>query len=207
MVPGLPESRLSDAEAASLPPDSVPAPWTSQVHGTVWVRFRRGPVNGTLPLSAAAFIDYLDGPVGPYREVVTGALLRSLTVHVPFLAVDSARSVHGGRRNWALPKAFARIGDLTADGHGWHVCARARPWGPSLPFRARIAVRQPIGTALVRVRGRARLVVLRCHAEGPTLGPWIGSGRRLGVTIDGLLHIGPPRADRNGGRAQSARST
>src|SRR5262249_8531155 len=81
--------------------------------------------------------------------------------HVPFIAVDSLASIHGGRANWALPKTFAAFDWSVApeelgrgpfsirgegadasggggDAHGlpaWSVSASVAPRGRRLPVR------------------------------------------------------------------------
>ena len=77
---------------------------------------------------------------------------------MPFIAVDSLPSVHGGRENWALPKTLARFDwperprggfELDAEGEGWSVHATVRPRPRRLPFAAVLRNRQvtPDGAA------------------------------------------------------------
>ncbi|MHB8242684.1 MAG: acetoacetate decarboxylase family protein [Solirubrobacteraceae bacterium] len=60
-----------------------------------------------------AFLRYKEGPVGAYDELLAmpNVLLRDrrLSLHVPFIAVDSEASIAGGRGNWALPKTLAEF--------------------------------------------------------------------------------------------------
>ena len=116
------------------------------------------------------------------------------------MAVDSAISLVGGRTNWSLPKTLARfegdpVGDraMAAGGETWKLSARARPLGPSLPYRGGVALVQvwPDGSvrrATGRIRGRARLArvtvevsggaeLRRCVGEGSFLGAIVESGR------------------------------
>ena len=102
-----------------------------------------GAPDGTIVDAYQVTYDGLETPVGPYREVFAGPLLRGTllpVVHIPFIAVDSLPSVHGGRAHWALPKAVASFtGDvgssITAAGEGWSVSVDARARGLRLPLR------------------------------------------------------------------------
>lgn len=208
-LPGVVESTLPAALPARLPVTTPPAPWTCRVRAVLWVQ--RGVVplpasspwaRRTLPLVVGAVVDYLDSPVGAYREVFAGQLLRPAgrpAVHVPFLAVDSLPSVHGGRVHWGLPKAVAAFhgdvgtGRLTATGDGWSVEVDAARRGLPVPLRAPLAVEQVLGRAAVGVRGRGRLTAVRVRASGPTLTGWLGQGTHVGVVYQGRLVVGAPR--------------
>jgi hypothetical protein len=118
---------------------------------------------------------------------------------VPFIAVDSPASVHGGRENWALPKTLARFEwpdaprggfELDAEGRGWSVHATVRPRARRLPFAARMRNRQvtPAGTEITfdsRWRGRARLASVELETRGPTLPGWLRSGGHPALVIEG----------------------
>jgi hypothetical protein len=84
-----------------------------------------------LPLTVAAFLRYKEGPVGAYDELLAmpNVLLRRrrLSLHVPFIAVDSEASIAGGRGNWALPKTLAEFEWHERDGLPRHIRAQARP--------------------------------------------------------------------------------
>lgn len=193
-VPGVPESRLPTDLV--LPDVDAPAPWSTRVRATLWFQRGRAPVAAPAwPLVVGALVTYLDTPVGPYREVFAGPVLRRLrpTVTIPFIAVDSPASVVGGRRNWQLPKALATFDGGTARGDGWQVDVSAVPRGPHLPLRGRFATDQGGGPATVRLRGTGRLSVVRVSASGPTIADWIATGAHLGLVAEGRMDIGPTR--------------
>src|SRR5215218_6815909 len=112
--------------------DVPPPPWTSEIDAVVWWHQAVAPPpddvrdRALLPLTLGGFVAYHQGPVGPYDEVFAAPyVLRDGASHIPFMAVDSERSIAGGRGNWALPKEpatfTARGGRLTAEGDGWRV--------------------------------------------------------------------------------------
>jgi hypothetical protein len=158
-----------------------PAPWLSEIDAVVWL-------DG---ITLHGLIAYRDGPVGPYREVFAAPLtLRG--ARVTFMAVDSERSLAGGRANWALPKEMARFeadgARTTAAGDGWTltVSVRARP--RSVPAYGVVVCSQdwPDGVARgfrVTVRGRARLGSVEVE----------GRGRRSAVLFSGRQLVGAPR--------------
>src|SRR5688572_26216439 len=119
-VEGVTESALLDADAARLPPTSAPAPWATVLDAVVWFH-RAAPgaagrlpgrlqARKALPVTVGALVRYRETPVGPYHEVLAAPALllgrRGPEAAVPFIAVDSLPSVHGGRENWALPKTL-----------------------------------------------------------------------------------------------------
>jgi hypothetical protein len=215
-VPGVAETVLTDALRERLPDVSPPAPWAAAVRAVVWwhraapgadahlhpgLRGRR-----TLPLTVGAFVTYDRSPVGPYREVLASPVLvadgRMLPVHVPFIAVDSVDSLHGGRANWALPKTLAAFGpSFTARGDGdgapWRVEARVR----ARPRAARISLTTralQVGTAdellriPVRLHGRVRPARVEVGATGPTLDAWLRSGIHAAVVVEGDARFEAP---------------
>jgi hypothetical protein len=213
-LPGVPESRLPADLLARLPSSTSPPPWHCRVRAVVWVQRAQAPLpaaspyaGGVLPLTLGAVVDYVETPVGPYREVFAGPLLRRAgrpLVHIPFMAVDSLASVHGGRAHWQLPKTMAAFrGDVVAGsadvtGDGWSVRVRAAAYGPRLP------VLSPFGSAqtghggrrlsaAVDLRGRGRLARVEVTAQGPTLSGWLGSGRHVGVVAEGTMVVHPSR--------------
>src|SRR3954447_26437830 len=114
-VPGVPESTLDGAMAASLPSEAPPAPWAVECTGITWLTRARGvreTLGSLLPDGRAAvvvggMISYVQTPVGPYHEIFGSIGLRNkrdVSVSIPFMAVDSRDSVVGGRQNWSLPK-------------------------------------------------------------------------------------------------------
>lgn len=204
------ESRLSAALLAQLPLATSPPPWRCRLQAVVWVQRTVAPLpagspyaDRVLPLTVGAVVDYVGSPVGPYREVFAGPLVRGAggpAVHVPFIAVDSLPSLCGGRTHWRLPKTMAAVsgniaaGSATATGDGWSVQVAARSRGPRLPFAAVLAnVQVDLRTAL-RLRGRGRLAAVQVAATGPTLSGWIGTGRHPGVVAAGQLVVPAARA-------------
>jgi hypothetical protein len=160
-----------------------------------------------IPVTMGGLISYRDGPVGPYREVFGApVMLRGAPMlsHIPFMAVDSAASVAGGRGNWALPKQLAdfdgdpgRPGAVTAHGDGWklHVTTTARAHRLPMSMTMRAVQLWPDGqvrTFSVRMRGRVRLarVEVQQLAAAP-LGDWLVEGRHVAVLISGRQDVSP----------------
>jgi Acetoacetate decarboxylase (ADC) len=212
LVPGLPESRLSPDQLAQLPASSPAPPWTCQAKAVVWVQRGSTPEfewrGRVQPLAMVCFVQYLDTPVGTYHEVLAGAFLRDglrPRLQVPFIAVDSLASVHGGRANWALPKTLAGFeGDIgrataKATGDGWSVSVQPlRPsgWLPSglrLPIRSRFRSTGPLGVYATTMRATGRPILLGTEVEGETLTAWLGSGRHLGMAFTGRMRIDAPQ--------------
>lgn len=207
-LPCLPEGRLPAALAARLPASTPGPPWDCEVRAVVWLQRAPSPLPSSSlfagrvrPATLGAVVDYLSSPVGPYREVFAGPLLRGAllpVVHIPFIAVDSLPSVHGGRAHWALPKTIASFtGDVgssvTATGEGWSVSVDARAGGPRLPLRGPLRSAQDERRTTVSVRGRGRPAWVHVAASGLTLGGWLGTGRHPGVVAEGRMVVGPPR--------------
>jgi len=220
-LPGAPESRLSDAVRARLPAASPPPPWPCRVEAVVWWH-RASPAalavlpaaltdRCRLPRVVGAFVRYLDSPVGPYEEVIGAVMDRPLHVHVPFLAVDSLASLHGGRTHWALPKALAAFtrpagsrGEVVAEGDGWRVAARARPAGPRLPVVARLRGMQvradghPLSNTCTGY-GRARFARVDVQAgtdlagQPGSIAGWLRPGDHLGLVMSARLRVGARR--------------
>lgn len=208
-LPAVPESRLPGALLARLPTGTPGPPWDCRVRAVVWLQRGRPPLPAdsafagrTWPLTLGAVVDYLDTPVGPYREVFAGPLLRGALlpgVHVPFIAVDSLPSVQGGRAHWGLPKALAEFtgdvgaGRATATGAGWSVAVDAVACGPRLPLLGRLHDDQGRGRAAIALRGRGRPARVRVVASGPTLTGWLGAGSHPGVLAEGRMRVHEPR--------------
>jgi acetoacetate decarboxylase len=212
-IEGVAESALPDDDAARLPGASAPAPWDTVLDAVVW--FHRaapgaadrlpGPLRDRprLPVTVGALIRYRETPVGPYREVLASPALllgpRGPEAAIPFIAVDSLASIHGGRENWALPKTLARFEwpeqprggfELDAEGRGWSVHATVRARQRRIPFAAGSRNRQvtPAGEQITfdsRWRGRARLASVELETRGPTLPGWLRSGRHPALVLDG----------------------
>ena len=200
----MPESRLPADLLAQLPAATPGPPWHCRVRAVVWVQRGRCPLPPGAPpargVTLGAVVEYLDSPVGPYREVFAGPLLRGHllpVVHVPFIAVDSLPSVHGGRAHWSLPKTTGTFtGDITAGhvtGQGWSVEVAARARGPRLPLRGPLRNRQAAQVATISLRGRGRLARVRVRADGPTLSGWLGSGTHPGLVAEGRMVVRAPR--------------
>jgi hypothetical protein len=207
-VAGVPESALADADAARLPHESAPAPWATVLDAVVWYH-RAAPgaehrlpsaLRGsrTIPLTVGALISYRETPVGPYKEVLGSPVLLSErplpAAAIPFIAVDSTASVHGGRANWALPKALARFDwpesmrggfEIDAEGDGWsvHATVHSRPRG--FPVAGPLRTRQGPIAFTTRARGRARLATVELETRGTTLPGWLRSGRHSALVLEG----------------------
>jgi hypothetical protein len=216
-LPGAPESMLSDEQLAALPANAAPAPWRLRASMLVWTgrpdaRVRaalaeivpaRVSVGATPFATVGALLNYLWTPVGQYSEIIGMVVYRrgvSLFTHVPFIAVDCATSVVGGRANWALPKVLATFegrpadrAPMTAEGPGWRVTATARASRLPLPMFApklvpmvqltadgvRWAAR-PVGYGLVRP-ARVEVEVAGKAAAEPALASWFPAGTRTGM--------------------------
>jgi hypothetical protein len=206
-VDGLPECALPADLPSRLPAATPPPPWDCAVRAVVWVQRGASPLPASSPYAAAAtglvlgaVVEYLESPVGPYREVFAGLLLRragSPAVHVPFMSVDSLPSLHGGRAHWALPKCPARFdgdvaaGQVRAEGGGWSVEVGTRTSPLPVPLVARLRAQQGGRTARVQLRGRGRAARVQVRASGPTLSGWLGEGVHAGVVGTGRLLMGP----------------
>jgi hypothetical protein len=212
-IEGVEESALADDDASRLPLESAPAPWATVLDAVVW--FHRAAAGAgerlpaalrgrrSLPVTVGALIRYRETPVGPYHEVLASPVLlagpRGPEAAVPFIAVDSPASVHGGRENWALPKTLARFEwpaaprggfELDAEGTGWSVHATVHPRVRRLPFAAMSRNRQvtPAGHEITFAstwRGRARLASVELETRGPTLPGWLCSGHHPALVLEG----------------------
>ena len=157
----------------------------------------------SLPVTVGALIRYRETPVGPYHEVLASPVVLSgpkgPEAAVPFIAVDSLASVHGGRENWALPKTLARFEwpeaprggfEIDAEGAGWSVHATVHPRARRLPFAATSRNRQVTPdrreiTFDSVLRGRARVAWVELETRGPTLPGWLRSGRHPALVLEG----------------------
>lgn len=195
------------------------SPWHSSVDALLWLHGaapgardalpRQLASRAGLPITMGGLISYRSGPVGPYREVFGApVMLRGgpLLSHVAFMAVDSERSVAGGRGNWALPKELATFdgepglgGAVTARGDGWELrvttTARARRFPLSLVLWAdQVWDDGRARRFSVRMRGSARLasVAVEHGAIGPP-GGWLAEGRHVAVLLSGEQDVSAPR--------------
>ncbi len=217
-LPGAPESALPADVLAQLPATTPAPPWPTRVEATVWwhraapdaVRALPEGLRGAagLRVTVGALIRYLDTPVGPYEEVLAVPVLlrsRGLRVSIPFIAVDSVASVHGGRAHWGLPKALARFeragAGVTAVGDGWRVQGTPTAWGPPLPVRLPFSGTQLPGgvarTARSSARGRGRLARVAVEVDSAAAGEpgsiagWLRPGRHPGAVLTARLEVGP----------------
>jgi hypothetical protein len=207
-VPGIHGTELTPEILSRLPDDAPPAPWELLSTCLLWLapagRATRSAlqpgVRGSPIAVAGMLVRYEHTPVGAYDEVIGFTALRrgaAIVGHVPFIAVDSYRSIVGGRRNWSLPKTLAAFaGDPVAD-HAmsathpeWTVSASARVRGPALPLRGAFTVVQigPDGAesrARTTARIRARPALVRVRTSGtPALTGWLGSGHFPGLLLE-----------------------
>ncbi|HEV2059964.1 MAG TPA: hypothetical protein VGR11_11455 [Solirubrobacteraceae bacterium] len=126
---------------------------------------------------------------------------------MPFIAVDSERSIAGGRGNWALSKVLAsfdgevgRPGRSVAAGDGWALSVSATARARRLPFGGVVRCVQvwPDGRPRefsVRVRGRARLGHVEiAHGTASSLAEWLVAGRHPAILIAGTQDVSPPRS-------------
>ena len=208
----------SVAESAIEPGDvpiSSPPPWPAAVRATLWWHRSTeqakaiGPKGPVLPITIGMVVDYLDSPVGPYREILASPVLRRPgsglgalpRMSVPFIAVDSAASVHGGREHWSLPKVLAEFtGDVLAGsgagGPDWTVQTQSEGRGPEFPIKGGLGFAQPVDGALLlagsKLTGKARYARVTVLSEGPTLSQWLKPGTHHGFQIvSGRMETGP----------------
>lgn len=211
-VAGVEECALPADVAEALPYVTPSPPWRCVIDGVVWLhRAAPGSVSALpaawrsrpgLPLTFGMVVTYRENPVGPYDEVVASPRLlgfdRGVPVgYIPFIAVDSVTSVHGGRAHWALPKTLADFtgspgGPRTeVQGDGWRLSVRPRPVGPRFPYASLFAGRQPspLGAELpmrLSVRGMARLARVDVEVESKhDLATWLTPGRHWGLLLKG----------------------
>ncbi len=193
-------------------PVSPPAPWPASVRATLWwhratddarsLIVTDGPI---IPVTVAMVVDYLESPVGPYREILASPVLsapgRRLgplpRLHVPFIAVDSETSVHGGRFHWMLPKVMAEFSgavdaEFTAKGEDWSVRTTTRALPVSLPVVGGLGFAQPIIRAggpvdflraVSVLAGTFRPARVGVEVTGTTLPSWLTAGTHTGITI------------------------
>jgi hypothetical protein len=211
-VPGLPETLLPVDVLDRLPAGTPPPPWSFTVRAIVWCQRAAVPSpvpsayrRRILPVAVGAVVEYLDSPVGPYREIFVGLPLRRLgrpAVHVPFIAVDSLPSLQAGRAYWSLPKtlaSFSGTGDRTAvTGPSWAVDVAVRTLAPPLPLAAPVLTAQDGRSARATVRGSVRPAVVRVSAGGTTLTGWLGEGTHAGFLARGRIVLGAAAADTDG---------
>ncbi|WP_055784322.1 acetoacetate decarboxylase family protein [Williamsia sp. Leaf354] len=157
----IPEGVATPAMNDALPDVGSPAPWSIAGRGVFWSAKARRSDRDLLPPALARFavpllrvgfgVRYSHTPVGTYNElggVIVYARPGGVFGHIPFLPVDSAATMRGGRENWALPKVLAEFSgdpaersEFTASGDGWSVGVSV---GDAAPARA-LAVPKALG--------------------------------------------------------------
>jgi Acetoacetate decarboxylase (ADC) len=167
-------------------------PWSLRAHAWVSVFALTEAPRPDRPdgIYAAAFVDYREGGVLAYHELLVVRLLRDGAVprvRVTDIWVDSPESLAGGRSLWAIPKQEAvlplqerRVGPVARtsframsglDKHPGRLVARGE--FTSLPAAA--LVRMPIRGSTSQVRDDGTTVVARLSGSGrvvPCLGRW-----------------------------------
>lgn len=221
-LPGVSETVLSEALAATLPANEAPAPWECRCSAVLWLGRGGRAAAAALPsglrgggalVTLGAFVRYSDTPVGAYDEVLGIVGSRSGVRpwgNVAFMSVDSPTSLVGGRTNWAMPKTLARFdGELadgkrfsgsSSDGPSWTVGATPRVTGPAVPMKAKGSARQQfadgrIGDSLLSFSGRIRpaIVTVGVSSEG-RLATWLRPGFHIGAFVeDAVFTLGEPR--------------
>ena len=202
---------MGDATAPATAPREVqaypPPPWwlagNAHAHLLV-VREARLPevpdgvqpiVFGGYGFVVAGWVDYREGIVEPYRELLAAVVGRwrgRVTATVTHMWVDSDISRRGGRELWGYPKEMADFevaidpeGTARAsDGHGEIASGDFRAW-LSLPWRtrARGGTVQPVGgrataiPAVTSLRPALGTGAFRVAPDGP-LG-WLAGARRI----------------------------
>ena len=212
-LPGTPQTALRPEDLATLPATAPPPPWRITAAALLWtdrpdVRARaaidavvpREVSAGATPIATVgALIRYLRTPVGRYREVIGAVVYRrgaTVFTHIPFIAVDSAASVVGGRTNWALPKTLASFEGQPA--HGVSMAATGNDWcveATPMSYRLMVPMLVPKLLAVVQLGPHRSLWSVRPSCYGvtrlaridvrmtaaPTLRDWFPSGIRRGV--------------------------
>lgn len=137
---------------------------------------RTGTPNRPAGLYGAAFVDYVEGSVLSYRELLVARLVRDGSaprVQVTDIWVDSERSRDGGRSLWAIPKELAElhvtardtgpVSRVSCDANINGAAISAARFGgarlPSIrtPFRFSVTQEREDGTTvLARVSGTSR---------------------------------------------------
>jgi hypothetical protein len=216
--------RPRGAVSGSCPPRPAPppAPWHSRIDAVLWWHralptasreLLPAELGRPLPVTLGGLIAYREGPVGPYGELFAAVgVLRGARVagHVPFMAVDSAASVAGGRANWSLPKELAAFegdpgppGRVAARGEGWAVEAVARARPRALPAWAAAACAQVWpGGGRAHVRGdaaRPRAAGLRGGRGGARV-----AARRVAAALAGIRRCSSPGCRSSGRRGRDA---
>jgi hypothetical protein len=153
------------------------------MQGDMWLSLfpvRRGTPTRPAGLYAAAFVDYSEGSVLSYRELLVARLVRAGAVpriHVTDIWVDSVASRDGGRSLWAMPKELAHLHVRRgALGPATRVCCEAST------NAAAVAASRFTGSRFPLLRTPIRLAVAQEREEGtPVVTAVTGTSRNLPV--------------------------
>jgi hypothetical protein len=185
-LPGTPETALRPEDLATLPATAPPAPWRVTAAALLWTD--RPDARARAAIDAGVPTEIIGAVV--YRRGAT------VFTHIPFIAVDSAASVVGGRTNWALPKTLASFDGQPA--HGVSMAATGGDWRvEATPTAYRLVVPMLIPKLLALVQlgphhtvwsvrpscyGVTRLARIDVRlTAAPTLRDWLPSGFRRGI--------------------------
>jgi acetoacetate decarboxylase len=151
-------------------------------------------------LYGAAFVDYVEGSVLTYRELLVARLVRegrAPRVRLTDIWVDSPVSMVGGRSLWAIPKELADLRlEERASGPVSRTTFDATAEGRHL---AGGTFRSVPGAALVRSPFAATTSQVR--EDGTTVcAPWRGSGRAVPCHASWRFDADGPLAFLHGGR-------
>ena len=214
---GIPETRLAPDVAASLPDSTPGPPWRVRMSSLLWWHKPTDAAARVLPsplraksgraMTTAGLIRYSKTPLGTYDEVIAspcsveGGLLGR--VHIPFIAVDSVPSIHGGRAHWALPKVPATFEwsgprEARVTGDGWWLSARVVATGMRIPLFGRSSVAQVrpggrVGVSRLSMLGHGRVVTVEVDIDrDASYAAWLRPGRHRGVmATSARLTMGP----------------
>jgi hypothetical protein len=223
-VAGVPETTLSEELTQRLPGNLAEAPWSVTGESLIWVGRASDAATQALPSSVrgsarglgvvGGMVRYADTPVGTYDEVFGAVGFRhngKVTGTVAFMAVDSEKSIVGGRTNWAMPKTLAAftggVGSgqtmtaTAADAVNWSVSATSRVIGPPIPYKSKAVVHQqfPDGSLrpsqlVMRAKLRPAIITVKVTSDGP-LADWLRPGRHLGAVISSMeFSLGVPES-------------
>ncbi len=223
-VAGIAETALAPEAAAALPTAPPGPPWSVRFRAVWWWsadRELREAARDALPATmrtpraplavCAGLLRYAETPAGPYDEVFGGVSLwwrGRPRLHVPFMAVDSAPSLVGGRVGWGFPKVLcafdgapASAATMRARADSWEVTATPEVRGPALPALlppcTAVQIRPDGDLWITPMRGRARVRRARLEVAvtgSPSLTSWLPAGHASGVLVESAhATFGHPR--------------
>lgn len=156
-------------------------PWS--LRGHLWLSLfpvRTGTAGRPAGLYGAGFVDYTEGGVLSYRELLVARLVRDGAVprvHITDIWVDSEASRDGGRSLWAIPKELA---DLHIDRRGLGPAARVS--GDANIIGAPVAAARFTGARAPSLRTPFRFTVRQEREDGtPVVTTVSGTSRNLPV--------------------------